>query len=246
MCWRQWCSSSRSELAPKPQKSLFKDYSSCYKSRELDHMIQLPRTMRSVIRSFFAGCSWLFTLETNCLEGRPVHCADGTRYQQREKRVGLWVAKTLSCCVQVRSEWSTEEDTHRRPGHHWMCEFGDSGNDTSCEKKFNISHRKWESGEGCVKKKIEGGGLRHPRMVRLETLFRAFLDSPDRGISLTLRCENRPANRPANRETGLEMSCCPDNDLMWVQITQSYPNRLRFSSLPCPQSPCHALIFPVF
>ncbi len=53
-----------------------------------------------------------------------------------------------------------------------------------------------------------------------------------------LRCENRSANRPASRETGLEMPCCPANDLLWVQITQSYPNRLRFSSLPCPQSPC--------
>ena len=63
---------------------------------------------------------------------------------------------------------------------------------------------------------------------------------------LHLRCENRPANRPASRETGLEMPCCPASDLLWVQITQSYPNRLRFSSLPCPQSPCHALIFPVF
>jgi hypothetical protein len=45
-----------------------------------------------------------------------------------------------------------------------------------------------------------------------------------------LRCENRPANRPADRETGLEMPCCPPSDLLWVQITQSYPNRLRFSS----------------
>jgi hypothetical protein len=35
-------------------------------------------------------------------------------------------------------------------------------------------------------------------------------------------------------------------DLLWVQITQSYPNRLRFSSLPCPQSPCHDVIDPVF
>jgi hypothetical protein len=57
---------------------------------------------------------------------------------------------------------------------------------------------------------------------------------------VTLRWENRPANRPANRETGLEMPCCPASDLLWVQITQSYPNRLRFSSLHCPQSPCHA------
>jgi hypothetical protein len=35
-------------------------------------------------------------------------------------------------------------------------------------------------------------------------------------------------------------------DLLWVQITQSYPNRLRFSRLPCPQSPCHTVIDPVF
>ncbi len=61
-----------------------------------------------------------------------------------------------------------------------------------------------------------------------------------------LRCESRTANRPVSRETGLEMPCSPANDLLWVQITQSYSNRLRFSSLPCPQSPCHALIFPVF
>jgi hypothetical protein len=43
-----------------------------------------------------------------------------------------------------------------------------------------------------------------------------------------LRCENRPDNRLASREIGLEMPCCPASDLLWVQITQSYPNRLRF------------------
>ncbi len=71
-----------------------------------------------------------------------------------------------------------------------------------------------------------------------------FLGGRGRGRGTTghdcrLRWENRPANRLASRETGLEMPCCPANDLLWVQITQSYPNRLRFSSLPCPQSPCH-------
>jgi hypothetical protein len=55
-----------------------------------------------------------------------------------------------------------------------------------------------------------------------------------------------PANRPASRETGLEMPCCPASDLLWVQISQCYPNRRRFSSLPCPQSPCHTVIDPVF
>jgi hypothetical protein len=61
-----------------------------------------------------------------------------------------------------------------------------------------------------------------------------------------LRCENSPPNRPVNRETGLEMPCFPPCDQLWVQITQSYPNRLRFSRLPCPQSPCHVVIDPVF
>ena len=51
------------------------------------------------------------------------------------------------------------------------------------------------------------------------------------GNSSALRWENRFANRLASRETGLEMPCCPANDLLWVQITQSYPNRLRFSRL---------------
>ena len=43
-----------------------------------------------------------------------------------------------------------------------------------------------------------------------------------------LRWENRPVNRAASRETGLEMPCFPAFDLLWVQITQSYANRLRF------------------
>jgi hypothetical protein len=38
----------------------------------------------------------------------------------------------------------------------------------------------------------------------------------------------------------------PVRDLLWVQITQSYSNRLRFSSLPCLESPCHTVIDPVF
>ena len=29
-----------------------------------------------------------------------------------------------------------------------MCEFGDAGNDTSCEKQFNLSHHTWEDYRG--------------------------------------------------------------------------------------------------
>ena len=43
-------------------------------------------------------------------------------------------------CVQARVQWSTEEDTHIRPGHHWLCEFGDAGNGTSSPKQFNLEH----------------------------------------------------------------------------------------------------------
>ena len=73
----------------------------------------------------------------------------------REKRVAEWVSKALPLakpavwgCVQARAPWSTEEDAFIRPGHHWLCEFGDAGNGTSCEKKFNLSHRKWEDYRG--------------------------------------------------------------------------------------------------
>ena len=31
-----------------------------------------------------------------------------------------------------------------RPGHHWLCEFGDTGNGTIFEKQFNLSHHTWE------------------------------------------------------------------------------------------------------
>ncbi len=50
--------------------------------------------------------------------------------------------------VQARTQWSTEEDAHMRPGHHWLCDFGDAGNDTSCENQFNLDHRKCEDYHG--------------------------------------------------------------------------------------------------
>jgi hypothetical protein len=78
-------------------------------------------------------------------------------------------------------------------------------------------------------------------------LLRAWLrDQVYCALSVTLRCENSPVNSPARRETGLEIPCYTASDLLWVQITQSHPNRLRFSSLPCPQSPRHSVIEAVF
>ncbi len=51
-------------------------------------------------------------------------------------------------CVQARAQWSTEEDAFMRPGQHWLCEFADVGNDTSCVKQFNLDHRTWEDYRG--------------------------------------------------------------------------------------------------
>ena len=75
----------------------------------------------------------------------------GQGIKQREKRVAEWVAKVLSLaksgvwgCVQDRAQWSTEGDAFMRPGHHWLCEFGDAGNGTSCVKQFNLEHLKWD------------------------------------------------------------------------------------------------------
>ena len=41
-----------------------------------------------------------------------------------------------------------------------------------------------------LKKKIETGCLRHPRMMRLKNLFRVFLDHYDRGISPDISVES--------------------------------------------------------
>jgi hypothetical protein len=51
-------------------------------------------------------------------------------------------------CVQVRNLCSTEEEQHVRPGHHWLFEFGDAGNGTSCEKDFTRLGRQGEVYKG--------------------------------------------------------------------------------------------------
>ncbi len=35
-----------------------------------------------------------------------------------------------------------------RPGHHWLCEFVDAGNGTSCERQFNLGLRQCEDYRG--------------------------------------------------------------------------------------------------
>jgi hypothetical protein len=88
---------------------------------------------------------------------------------------------------------------------------------------------------------IQGCGKKYE--LHTNSLSPPWITSP---WTRQLRSENRSPNSPPRRETGMEMPCCPPIDLLWVQITQSYPNRLRFSNLPCPQSPCHTVTDPVF
>ena len=49
------------------------------------------------------------------------------RRELPKARPGAWG------CVQARELWSTKEEIHLRPGHHWLCEFGDAGDGTSVE-----------------------------------------------------------------------------------------------------------------
>ena len=63
----------------------------------------------------------------------------------REKRVTEIVVRELKRTkpvvgyVQAREVWSTEEESHMRPGHFWNCKFGTVPGIMSCvENKFEI------------------------------------------------------------------------------------------------------------
>jgi len=43
---------------------------------------------------------------------------------------------------------STNEEKHLRPGHYWLCQFGDACDGTSCENEFKLQGRKWEDYKG--------------------------------------------------------------------------------------------------
>jgi hypothetical protein len=92
----------------------------CYNPRDLEHMTQLTRTMRSVIRSHQMDVSDCLSSKLTVWKEDQFTVQPKQGITQREKRVAQWVAKVLSY----------------------------TGNDTSCEKKFNLSNRKWEDYRG--------------------------------------------------------------------------------------------------
>ena len=76
--------------------------------------------------------------------------------RDRETEVAEIVARELQKakpgeweCVQARESWSTKEETHMRPGHHWILKFGNVAGSMSCvEKKFKLAPRKYEEYKG--------------------------------------------------------------------------------------------------
>ncbi len=53
-------------------------------------------------------------------------------------------------CVQPRKLWSSKEETHVCPGHHWLLKFGKvAGSDSRVEKEFILGARKFEEYKGC-------------------------------------------------------------------------------------------------
>jgi len=75
--------------------------------------------------------------------------------REREKRQQEVVKRELGKakpgawgCVQARELWSTAEEVHLRPGHHWLFELGDDGNGSCVEKTVALGTRKWVDYKG--------------------------------------------------------------------------------------------------
>ncbi len=84
--------------------------------------------------------------------------------KQREKRVSQWVAKVLPLtkpgvwgCVQARTQWSTEEDTHRRP-ESLTSEVGGLQGHPLLHRRLCSRHQvvAQQSGGGCVRTHVPG------------------------------------------------------------------------------------------
>ncbi len=64
--------------------------------------------------------------------------------QPQKAKPGKWG------CEQSLELWSSKEETHVRPGHHWMLKFGKvPGSDNYVEKEFILVPRKFEEYKGC-------------------------------------------------------------------------------------------------
>ena len=64
------------------------------------------------------------------------------QHELKKAKPGKWG------CVQARELWSTKEEIHYRPGHHWLFEFGHAGNGMCIEKTFKLPPRQFEVYKG--------------------------------------------------------------------------------------------------
>ena len=71
-------------------------------------------------------------------------------------RAEAQVAPGKFAYIQADTLWSEEERQHLRPGHGWVCELGDAGDDKGCfEKTYSSSvARSWTDYEGV---RLQGG-----------------------------------------------------------------------------------------
>ncbi len=83
-------------------------------------------------------------------------CGANLGIRDRDTRVAEIVTRELQKgkpgnlgCVQACELWSSKEETHVSPGHHWLLKFGKvAGNDICVEKEFILGPRKFEEYKG--------------------------------------------------------------------------------------------------
>ena len=114
------------------------------------------RTRIEVLRSKSRG-GRLCAYQADLLDRRPICCHSiirdsGSRHEgcrdcgegAKKAKPGKWG------CVQTHDLWSSKEETHVRPGHHWLLKFGKVAGSMSCvEKEFILGPRKFEEYKGC-------------------------------------------------------------------------------------------------
>ncbi len=112
-------------------KKKCKSVNGWWNQRELEHMLPVSMMIRTVRNSHrTTGTSLIIVVRLYIFKTVVLLCSILTQMFQLHRKVRRtrWIILTWDL-------W---------PGYHWLCEFGDTGNDTSCEKEFNLSHHTWE------------------------------------------------------------------------------------------------------
>jgi hypothetical protein len=140
--WRRWGHNVCVEGDTEYKEDGSHEFASVLDWKEVNDLKRLVVDRMRLIRQwtfvFNLSKTWNYYIshskwETGCF--RMEICASWHRL------VMIWFDKTLTW-EQSREEWSTEEESHRCPGHFWICKFGTvPGNMTCVEKKFELQVR---------------------------------------------------------------------------------------------------------